>query len=190
MKIFFLTLVLWWPAAASARISSAIDTPSVQEVQQAALRYAHIQPERLLELKSKLHQSAWLPQLQLDYYRRNNSDLNIDVNDNVYVGSSGVVVGPSESLQSQQDFNDQRYGVRASWDLGKLIYTQDDLRLSVEARNLMQSRRELLAEVNKLYFYRERLIALKRFGIELQEVNAGLDALTGGWFSQSLAEAK
>ena len=183
MKTFFLILVFWWPVAAFA-------VPSIQEVQRAALRYAHLQPERLLELKQKLHRSAWLPQLQFDFYRRDNSDLNIDVNDNVYVGSSGVVVGPSENLQSQQDFNDQRYGVRASWDLGKILYAQDDLRLSVEARNLMQSRRELLGEINKLYFYRERLITLRRTGIELQEVNAGLDALTGGWFSQSLTEAK
>lgn len=190
MKFLSFTLVFWVTSAAWLYPSKAVAVPSVQDVQKAALRYAHIQPEHLLELKKKIHASAWLPQLQFDYYRRDNSDIDIDVTDNVYVSSGGVVVGPAENTQSEQSFNDERFGVRAVWNLDRLIYAQDDLRLSVETRNLMQARRELLAEINKLYFYRERLLALKRTGLELQEVNAGLDALTGGWFSQSLAGEK
>jgi hypothetical protein len=131
----------------------------------------------------------------------------VNVNDNVYVGSDNVVVGPEEGSYKETADSSQYIGVRAVWSLNELIFSRDSLNVSREALNIMRERNALLEAVNKHYFERKKLIGemaqlaaikvplrlaqkkdqelfLKK--ITMEKETAALDALTGGWFSQQL----
>lgn len=101
--------------------------------------------------------------------------------------------------------------VGAVWELGDLLYNPDEIGISKEARALAELRDDLLKEVTQTYFRRRHLqidlfidqeelksaeIGLKekmqlaqkqfRMQLELEELSAQLDALTGGWFSKQI----
>jgi hypothetical protein len=88
--------------------------------------------------------------------------------------------------------------VLLTWDLGDIAYADDAPDLSREDRQVVTLRDNMLDEINQLYFDRRRaLIALSAYAdrtdpeavvLELrsQELAAGLDAWTGGWFSDQV----
>lgn len=97
----------------------------------------------------------------------------------------------------------------AIWDLGNLLYNPEEIDISKEARELAELRDNILKEVTQFYF-RRRHLQLEilsdqkttpnpspekpptnpsddiRKQLELEELTAQLDALTGGWFSQQI----
>ncbi len=83
------------------------------------------------------------------------------------------------------------------WDLAELAYPEDSVDLSRELRQVISLRDDVLDEINQLYFERQRLReALGRrvssggeeAGRQLvwraREIDAGLDAWTGGWITR------
>lgn len=183
--------------------------PQIEEVQQRAIDHARLDPQEISSWKRRARLSALLPRLQLDYSRRVKNDVDIDINDSVYVGSSGVTVGPEEGKYSRYDNQDQDVGIRAVWNLNEAVFNPDVLAVSAEARRLARERQVLLGEVNRNYYDRVRLagvafhlkkkraraprlekvrheLFLKR--VACKEATAALDAMTGGWFSERLRE--
>jgi hypothetical protein len=85
-----------------------------------------------------------------------------------------------------------------TWELGDLIFSDDQTNIDVRSRLMVELRDDILDEVTKLYFERIRIkmeldnLSIedrkKRFDKELkiQELIASLDALTGGYFSKAL----
>jgi hypothetical protein len=81
-----------------------------------------------------------------------------------------------------------------SWDLGNVVYDRDRVDVSKETRELIELRDDVLDEVNHLYFERERVLLdlaasaspadAARLRLRAEELAAGLDAWSGGWFSQ------
>jgi len=81
-----------------------------------------------------------------------------------------------------------------------LIWNDDQTNIDVRSKLMVQLRDDILDEVTKLYFERIRLkMEINNLPIEdnkkrcekelkLQELTASLDALTGGYFSQQLAD--
>jgi hypothetical protein len=92
--------------------------------------------------------------------------------------------------------------VEVQWDLSKLIFNPDKLKVSKEISNLVELREEVLTTVNKLYFARRRLQVevlinpprtlrqAVHSSLRVDSLTADLDALTGGWFSRQLKAAK
>jgi hypothetical protein len=90
------------------------------------------------------------------------------------------------------------WDVRLTWDLGELIWNDDQTNIDVRSKLMVQLRDDILDEVTKLYFERLRVRSeldnlsiedrKKRFEKELrlQELTASLDALTGGYFSHQI----
>ena len=84
-----------------------------------------------------------------------------------------------------------------TWDLADLAYHPEQVDVSVEARQLLKLRDDVLDELNQLYFERQRVLlelstrsdlsAAERMQLRLRaaELAAGIDAWTGGWFSRS-----
>jgi hypothetical protein len=81
------------------------------------------------------------------------------------------------------------------WELGDLAYNPEAIDVSREAREVIELRDEVLDEVTQLYFERRRvLLALSaaagdaaeraRLRLRADELAAGLDAWTGGFFSR------
>ncbi len=191
-------------AAAEGARPAARVAPDIIEVQRAALKHNNLDGREVARWKKRARLAALLPRFQFDYGMRRKVDVNVDVSENVYVGSSGVTVGPDDGQYSHNANSDQNIGVKAIWYLNELIFNPDQLDISRESRSLIRERQMLLAEVNKHYYERKRLAglidALQRgtmppgkkmtrereiylAQVKREEETAALDALTGGWFS-------
>lgn len=189
--------------------ASAGKVPPVAQVQQRAVEHARLDPSEISSWKRRARYQALMPQLQLEYERRLNYDVDIDISDSVYVGSNGVSVGPEEGRYSQTQDADQNVAVKAVWRFNEAIFNPDMLNVSAETRHLARERQSLLAEVNRNYYDRSRLageiayyeeqlkhasnpakirheIYLRR--VAFDEATAALDALTGGWFGEQLRD--
>jgi hypothetical protein len=84
------------------------------------------------------------------------------------------------------------YDVRASWRLDRLVFDPNEIR--IEAMNVSRRRERRLVAASVIHTYYEWL-ALRaaadkspaRWASRADEIHAELDAMTDGWFSQTLA---
>jgi hypothetical protein len=107
--------------------------------------------------------------------------------------SSGVVFDLRDrELDRGSDYD---AAVVLEWRLGDLVYLPDALDVSREAREVIELRDEVLDEVTQLYYERRRVllqlraaaadpVELARLRLRADELAAGLDAWTGGFFSR------
>ncbi|MCM8783965.1 MAG: hypothetical protein NC818_04245 [Candidatus Omnitrophica bacterium] len=156
------------------------DEPTIQEVRKEAIRYAEVYPEKIKNWRTQARLKAFVPEFDLDY----------DKTISIYGAQSyeRVVVGPRD------------WGMSLRWDLGDLIWSTDQTSIDVRSRLMVQLRDDILDETNRLYYERRRvklglllnppqdLKERLEKQIRLDELTAGLDALTGGYFSKRLKE--
>ena len=164
--------------------------PPLRQLQTQALIYTGLRPEYFKRLRSGLSRRGWWPSLELDagvaYDRSRTQD-----------DDQSFTYGTLQDLRDQGRASSRDFEavVSLSWDLGELAYPTDAPELSREARQRVSLRDNMLDEVNQLYFDRRRaLLAWEAFGdksdpeavllqLRAEELAAGLDAWTGGWFS-------
>jgi photosystem II stability/assembly factor-like uncharacterized protein len=163
--------------------------PKIGEVQQAAIRYAEVQPEKIQLWRKQAAKKAWMPQVSLGF-DRNASDL-------WHWESGSSTKAEDDVLRKGKDTIE--WDVSLSWDLSELIWSDDQTSIDVRSRLTVQLRDEILDEVTKTYFERIRVkIELDNLAIEdrkkriekelrLKELTASLNALSGGYFSQRLS---
>jgi hypothetical protein len=164
--------------------------PPLAEIRRRALRRAGLAAERSEGLWSRLRRRAWLPEVdlhfdtELDHNRNHNSDQSF---------SSGA----THHLYDQDRDDDERYraSIQFGWDLGGVVYPLESVDLSRELRQVVSLRDDVSDEINQSYFerqtIRERLEtpgAVEpeeriRLRWRARELDAGLDAWTGGWIS-------
>jgi len=176
-------------AAAPSDPSLAPDPPLI-EIRRRALRRAGLEAERSEGLWTRLRRRAWFPEVDLhldtefDHNRNHNADQSF---------SSGA----THHLYDQNRDDDERYraAIDFGWDLGDVVYPPDSVNLSRELRQVVSLRDDVSDEINQLYFerqtIRERLEtpgAVEpderiRLRWRARELDAGLDAWTGGWIS-------
>lgn len=115
--------------------------------------------------------------------------------------SSGSISAPGRHYIGPDDttvYRNTNWGVSLTWELGDLIWSEDQTSIDVRSRLMVELRDDILDEVTKLYFERLRVkMELDHLSIEdrrkryekelrLQELAASIDALTGGYFSDHL----
>jgi len=156
------------------------DEPTIAEVQREAIRYAEVYPEKIKNWRIQSRLKAFVPELDLDYDKTVTTALGATYD--------RVQVGPRD------------WGVSLKWDLGDLIWSTDQTSIDVRSRLMVQLRDDILDEVNRLFYERRRvklglllnppqdLKERLEKQIRLEELTAGLDALTGGYFSKRLKE--
>jgi hypothetical protein len=83
-----------------------------------------------------------------------------------------------------------------TWDFGDVAYNPESIDLSRESRLVISLRDGVLDEINQLYFERRGLLQqlaaspdasgpeVRQLELRAAELAAGLDAWTGGWFSE------
>ncbi len=159
--------------------------PSIRAVQEAAARYAQIDGARIDSWRITPNLGALAPELSAEYRR------NVENDQTIGAQSSGNV-----DYTSLDD--DDRYTFKAKWELDRLIFNPDELRVSAEVTSLAKLRENVVDQVTKLYFERRRLqveldtAAPSELGtrlkkeLRLQELTAALDGMTGGWFVRAL----
>ncbi len=167
--------------------------PTCRDVQQAALRFYKLEPERIRKMGVASRVKALVPELEGSI---DNSVGHTFTNtrDGLYPAGTlaeldpGNASGYKERVQTNTDSLTWR--VRAVWNLDRLVFNSEEL----DVKSLNSLEETLVREVTQLYFSRHRLIAnLILSGPEedeeifyellrLDEMTATLDALTGGSF--------
>jgi len=162
--------------------------PSVLEVQHVAARYAQVNPGAYA---GWLAQSNWayvLPdKLRGELLYRDEYDRDVRTTASS-TGSSDLVTADLETL----------YRAQVEWRLPRMIFNPDKLDVSKEISKLVTRREEILTTVNKLYFARRQAQAMAlleppkkpkkaiRLEMQIAGLTADLDAVTGGWFSETV----
>lgn len=163
--------------------------PTVQVVQQVAMRYAALNPEVFQSMKSRSRLQAILPQLTV----RATKD---DDQESRSLTRFGETNTPQDISATTTLGDDLQLYAEARWKLNETIFNYQETAVMRENRYSAKERQKLLQTVTQVYFERKRsvlkLAQLKGADRELEslkvdQMNAELDALTGGWFSQQLS---
>ncbi len=166
------------------------DEPDIRKVQQAAIAYAEVHPDKIKTWRKQAAQKAMLPQVNLG--------LNRNVTDLWHWETGSGTKAEDDVLRKGNDVIE--WDVTLSWDLSGLIWNNDQTSIDSRSKLMSELRDNILDEINRLYFERIRLkMELDSLSIEdrkkrwdrelrLKELAASLDALTDGYFSQSQAQ--
>jgi hypothetical protein len=170
------------------RALAAADPP-VDALRAAASALALTEPDRAHSLVVRARLAGWLPEV------RARVDRHFARAESVDLGSSTAPLAPV-GIDSD---NDVRYELRATWDLSRLVFNPDEIGAQFQALRTADARREIESLVIRLYFDRRRLKAelsavdatatgMPLSGVRLElrvaEIEAELDALTGGAFTR------
>jgi hypothetical protein len=208
--------------------------PSVQELQEVAMRWAEVHPDLIEGWRKGAKYRALLPDFTINYIHDNRttdrwlhmdevkeydrrefgtliSDSIIDANitgidfitttefsDKFYDYTQTI------DRDTAQDTTDRRRRIdfRFKWELGDFLYSPQQVRISDESRDLVELRNDVLEQVTQFYFQRrqlqidmllspvEDLRERLRLELQLQEVTANIDYLTGGYLTQRLNDVK
>jgi len=199
--------LLLLPAVAQAQTSDEVLSqfdaePSILEVQRAATDHAQIDEGEMQGWRTRASTAALLPDVGVRFRRvteedrqdEDKQDLIVDFNEDLVLDDveRDVRLEDDEWLEIQVD---------GDWHLNELVWNPDLIRISDETRDLVELREDILTTVTSLYFERRRAqvqLLLNppsdaaeriRRELEIQELTASLDALTGGWFSAELSQA-
>jgi hypothetical protein len=166
--------------------------PTVVETQQAAARFARVNPSAYDSWLAESNAAHTLPRRLLGRVRSSRNDDRSARTTNASTGSLSDTVAARDQLQLE---------VLAEWDLSRLVFNRDGILAARQIERIVNQREDILTTVNKLYFARRQLqaeLALDnpasvQKGIQMQlrieGLTADLDALTGGWFSRQLEAA-
>ena len=163
--------------------------PAIADIQKAVIKYADvIRPERLNGHRRSIALSALFP----------SATFKLDVERDHWEGGS-----TSTSIPSGDDFlwrgvDAAEWYISASWDLGDLIWDDQQRQIDNQQRYMIELRDDLLDKVTRYYFERKRLrqeilnnstedqIELNEKKLRLEELTAYIDALTGGYLSRHI----
>jgi hypothetical protein len=160
--------------------------PTVRDVQEAALRYFHVNQRQVESMRTRASQKALAPVVEFSG-GFTDSDTDEDTLNYEFHPSSPWV---------QRYAGGRAWDVRAklSWNLPRLVFNSEELDVASLA-GLVEG---LLKESTRLYFMRRRLqvdmilnppgdtATLLTKELRIQELTGLLDAMTGGWFRGAL----
>lgn len=168
--------------------------PPLYELEEIALNYASLSPKEISRWKTKSRWAASLPRLQVGFDNYSQNTASNVFQDSISVTSSGVTIGPESNRLDLDRDQKTSFEVKAVWYLNELLFNQDQIHISREARDLYQSRQALLKELHHSYFELKTLLYLKsdpsEFNtyerLQLEKHIANLDSLSGGAFSKMI----
>ena len=174
-------------SAVSAYLKHA---PDIREIQQVAVDYAEVQPEKIKLWRKQAARKALFPQVSVGI-DRNTTDLWH------WEGGSTTKTDDDILRRGRDSIN---WDVTLSWDLGEIIWNGDQTSIDSRSKLMVELRDNILDEVTRLYFERLRVqMELDNLTLEdrkkrlekelrLRELGALLDGLSGGYFSRRLEE--
>ncbi|MEZ4280136.1 MAG: hypothetical protein R3F21_11040 [Myxococcota bacterium] len=177
--------------AASRAVDRLAPDPPVAEIRRRALERVGLSIERAESLWRGLRRRAYWPELEL----RGGYDVDRD-RDRSH--DQSFVSGDVRNLTDRGRGEAHQYGaaIVLDWDLGGLAYPDDSVDLVRELRQVTSLRDDVSDEIHQLYFERQRIRArlagpadafapgeAADLALRAAELDAGLDAWTGGWIS-------
>ncbi|MBN2053861.1 hypothetical protein JW905_02990 [bacterium] len=182
--------------AGAGRVSAGLapgEYADLLVLQRSAVRHAFMDRDEVAAWFTDSRACQVLPKATFSfrYYDRTNTDL--AATSTISIENNEVVIGPDSYTWGRSDRSAYLFTLNLSWFPGKMLHNPDTVRASVEARKLWKSRKKLLDRVTRLFIRRQQLLDDTAGGgtgrslarqvqtrLELDEVNAQLDSLTGG----------
>jgi len=168
---------------------SAQTEPRIEDVHRAAVAYLNLQRHDLESMRRRVNRRSWMPVTTLRAGYDDGSDRGWDV-DEAFLSGDLRRLNDRDEAHSR----DWELGVTLIWDLPGLVYHPEEIDISRETRALIELRDDVLDEITQLYFERRRVLAewaaladtaeRHRLRLRADELAAGIDAWTGGWFSR------
>jgi hypothetical protein len=153
-----------------------------------AVSLAMVEPDRARSYVDRARHAAWLPELRLRVDRRFGRSESLDVPSTSTATTSPLGV---------DTVDDVRYEARVTWDLARLVFSNDELAAQAQTMHMAEMRRDIEVTVSRLYFERRRLRTERlttgtlerslRRDLRVREIEAELDALSAGGFSECIA---
>lgn len=160
--------------------------PSIRLVQDAAIRYAEVHPEKIEAWRKAAMRKAFLP--TLSFKTDGSKNQNVDLDRGGTNDPDQFIMGPAEKSID--------WSVGASWDLGELVWNNDQTSIDTRSKLMAELRDDVLTEVTHLYYERRRLqvdlllappkdtaLSIEK-NLKLEELTANIDALTGGFLTR------
>ena len=166
--------------------------PTIQTVHKVALQYAALHPEIFKSMRQRSRVQAVLPQLTM----RVTSDL--DQEDRALTRFDETnSTRPQNISATETSGNDLQLYAEARWKLNESIFNYQETAVMRENRYSAKERQKLLQTVTQVYFERKRALIKMRPAkpgseaealaqLKITQIEAELDALTGGWFTKHL----
>lgn len=165
--------------------------PPLAEIRQRALLRSGLTAGRAHRMWDRLRRRAYWPDLKLRF------DVDLDY-DRESDADEAFISGDTRRLFDRTRDEGRHYqaGIEFDWDLGGLVYPLETVDLSRELRQVVSLRDDVADEINQLYFERQAIREslassrstdsneIVRLTWRARELDAGLDAWTGGWISR------
>ena len=177
-----------------AAAEAARADPDIRSVQRRVLEYLGLGPERFRTLRAGVDRRGWWPTVQLRFGALLGRQRGHDHDQSFSYGEFHALTD-----RDAKDERDLDVAVELRWDLGDLAFDPLAIDVSREARQRIALRDDVLEQVNQLYL--ERRAALGRLrgldpqsgegrtlALRAEELAAGLDGWTGGWFRSGAAQ--
>lgn len=157
--------------------------PAIGPVREAAIRYAEVHPDKIKNWRRQAALRALLPNVNFGIDHGTSQNIHVD---------EGTF--PNFQVLSTKD-RDSGLDVSVTWQLGDLIWSDDQTAIDTRSKLMVQLRDDIVNEVTRTYYERRRLqIALLMAPpkddhtllekeLRVQELTALIDGLTGGYFS-------
>jgi hypothetical protein len=165
-------------------ISEEEKEPAIQQVQQWAIAYAEVHPDKINRWRREARLKALLPSVSVGVDRADTE---------LYHWDSGP--NPDALLKGTEYLD---WDVNVSWDFSEIVWSTDQTTIDSRSKLMVELREDILDHVTRLYFERQRLRKQSqeqgKLGqpvsweshLRVEELTALIDALTGGAFSRSL----
>jgi hypothetical protein len=165
--------------------------PQVQEVQDAAIRYYQVHPERIRSLGRNAQLKALMPTLS--------GSFNNGVTSSFRKMDDGFYVKTLPFKEDERENGDSLgFSVTATWNLDRLVFNAEVL----DVQSLIGILDGVVREVTTVYYIRRRLqidMVLRpptdlasqiSQRIRIEELTGLLDAMTGGFMSRSIQKTR
>lgn len=163
--------------------------PTLQELQRVAIKYAEVSPEKIRKWRQEARMRALLPKVSFGV------DTSKSTTSEIYTSATRdyVIVGPDD-VSNDLDLS-------VSWELGDLIWSDDQTNIDVRSRLMVQLRNDILDDLRRAYYERKRiqfelmteppkdLKARFEKEMRLQELTSAIDDLTGNYLSAKIKKA-
>jgi len=118
------------PMSEPKQTRNAHPEPTISQVQQAAIRYAEVEPEKISLWRRQAAHKAWLPELS--------AGINNDITDFWHwEGGSTTKEGDDFLRKGKQSVE---WDVALKWDLGELLWNEDQTSIDVRSRLMVELR--------------------------------------------------
>ena len=171
-------------------IAKFASEPTVQQVQQTAIRYYQVHPDRIRSLRLTARLKALMPSISGKF------------SNGIYHVNRGMVDALYRTLGNKEDESvsgdNIGFSVSASWNLDRLVFNAEVL----DVQSLIGILDGVVREVTTIYYIRRRLqidmilrpptdlAASISQKIRVEELTGLLDAMTGGYMTKAILQTQ